>query len=122
MKKWFLLLVVLGVSIMAFSQNNTKQIIGKWKYSVDTGSEIWTGNFNFTENEGKISGKLITSDGTTLPFSKIECKEDNTVKLEIQTDNDVINISVKVEGDKFFGTGSSSQGEAPITGEKVIEP
>lgn len=122
MKKWFLLLFVLGVSTLAFSQNNTKQLIGKWKYNVDTGSELWTGNFNFTENEGKITGELVTSDGTVLPFSKIEYKENNMLELEILTDNDIISVSVKIDGKNFSGTASSSQGEAPISGEKIDEP
>jgi carbonic anhydrase len=122
MKKWFLLLLVLGISTLAFSQDNTKQVIGKWKYTVDTGSELWTGVFKFVENEGKITGELATSEGTTLPFSKIEFNEENMLNLELKTDNDIIKISVKVNGNKFSGTGASSGGEASISGEKVVEP
>ena len=121
MKKWFLLLFVLGIATLAFSQDNTKQIIGKWKYTVDTGSELWTGVFKFVENEGKITGNLTTSEGTVLPFSKVEMLEKNRLKLEIQTDNDLIKIAVTLDGNKFSGSGQSSQGEAPITGEKVAE-
>jgi len=121
MKKWFLLLFVLGITTVAFSQNNN-QVIGKWKYTIDTGSELWTGIFNFAEKEGKLAGELTTNEGTIMPFSKIEFLEDNMLKLEIETDNDIIKIAVKVDGNKFNGSGSSSQGEAPITGEKVTKP
>jgi hypothetical protein len=38
--------------------------------------------------------------------------------MEIKTESDLIKVTVKVDGKKFKGTGSSYQGEAPITGEK----
>lgn len=122
MKKWFLLLFVVSLATIAYSQNDNSQVIGKWKYTVDTGSELWTGTFNFADKEGKLAGDLTTSEGTTLPFAKIELKEENKLNLEVKTEYDVITISLKLEGNKFSGTGASSQGEAPITGEKITEP
>lgn len=122
MKKWFLLLFVLGVSTLAFSQNNTKQLIGKWKYTVDTGSELLTGEINFTKDTGKLSGKAITSDGNTIPFTKVELKENNILNIEIQTNSDVLKVTAKLDNESFSGTLASSQGEVPITFEKVIEP
>lgn len=122
MKKCFLLLFVLFLTTMAYSQNNNSQVVGKWKYTVDTGSEQWTGTFNFAEKGGKLVGELTTSEGTTLPLSKVELGQENKLNLEAKTENDVITISLKLEGNKFSGTGASSQGEAPVTGEKIIEP
>lgn len=122
MKKWFLLLFVVALATVAYSQNNNSQVVGKWKYTVDTGSELWTGTFNFAEKEGKLAGELTTSEGTTIPFSKIELGKENKLNLEVKTEYDVITISVKLNGNNFSGTGASSQGEAPITGEKLIEP
>ena len=77
-----------------------------------------TGVFKFVETDGKLSGDVITNDGYTIPITKIEIKEDNNLYLEIQTDSDVIKVSVKIDGNNFKGTGTSYQGEAPITGVK----
>ena len=77
-----------------------------------------TGVFKFVENEGKLTGDVITSDGYTIPITKIEIKEENNLYLEIQTDNDLIKVSVKIDGNNFKGTGTSYQGEAPISGVK----
>ena len=71
MKKLFLLLFALGMVTMAFPQINTKQVVGKWKYTVDTGSELITGVFKFVEKEGKLVGEIVTGDGTTIPFQKL---------------------------------------------------
>jgi len=122
MKKWFLLLLVLGMSTLAFSQNNTDQLIGKWKYKVDTGSELLTGEINFTKDTGKLSGKAITAEGNTIPFTKVELKENNILNIEIQTDSDVLKVTAKLDNESFSGTLASYQGEAPITGKKVVEP
>jgi hypothetical protein len=122
MKKWFLLLFVLGMSTLAFSQNNTNQLIGKWKYAVDTGSELLTGEINFTNDTGKLSGKAITAEGNTIPFSKVELKENNIFSIEIQMDSDILKVSAKLDNEKFSGTITSYQGEVPITGQKIIEP
>ena len=64
---------------------------------------------------------VVTDDGYTLPFTKVEIKKDDTLYMELTTDSDVITISVKIEGDAFNGTASSYMGEAPIVGEKQTE-
>lgn len=118
MKKLFILAFVMVLVSPLFAQLNTKQVVGSWKYSVVTDQGDMTGVFKFVETEGKLTGNVITSDGYTIPITKIEIKEDNNLYLEIQTDSDVIKVNVKVDGKNFKGTGSSSQGEAPITGVK----
>ena len=118
MKKLFILLFVLGITTPIFAQLDSKQLIGNWKYSVVTDQGDMTGVFKFAETEGKLTGNVITSDGYTIPITKIEVKAENNLYLEIQTDSDVIKVNVKVDGKNFKGTGSSYQGEAPITGVK----
>jgi hypothetical protein len=118
MKKLFILLFVLGITTPGFAQLDSKQLTGSWKYSVVTDQGDMTGVFKFVENEGKLKGEIITTEGYNIPMSKIEIKTDNTLYLEIQTDSDIIKVNVKVEGKNFKGTGSSYQGEAPITGVK----
>jgi hypothetical protein len=118
MKKLFILLFVLGFTSPIFAQLDSKQLIGSWKYSVVTDQGDMTGVFKFVEKEGNLTGDVITSEGYTIPITKIELKAENNLYLEIKTDSDLIKVTVKVDGKKFKGTGSSYQGEAPITGEK----
>jgi len=118
MKKLFILLFVLGITSPIFAKLNSKQLTGTWKYSVVTDQGDMTGVFKFVEKEGKLTGDVITSDGYTIPITKIEIKEENNLYLEIKTDSDLIKVTVKVDGKNFKGTGTSYQGDAPITGEK----
>jgi hypothetical protein len=118
MKKLFILLFVFVFASPVFAQLDSKQLVGNWKYSVVTDQGDMTGVFKFTENEGKLKGEINTSEGYIIPMSKIEIKAENNLYIEIQTDSDVIKVNVKVDGKNFKGTGSSYQGEAPITGVK----
>lgn len=119
MKKLFILLLVLGISTHIIAEIKSNQIIGKWKYTVIIDQGNLTGIFKFEENEGKLTGEIHTNEGRTIPFTKIKVKEENTLYLELHTDSDTIKVTLKVEGDKFNGTASSNQGEAPITGDKI---
>ena len=118
MKKLFILLFVLGIASPIFAQLDSKQLIGNWKYNVVTDQGDMTGVFKFVEKEGNLTGDVVTSDGYTIPITKIEIKEENNLYLEIKTESDLIKVTVKVDGKNFKGTGSSYQGEAPITGVK----
>lgn len=118
MKKLFILLFVLGISSPIFAKLDSKQLTGIWKYSVVTDQGDMTGVFKFVENEGKLTGEVLTNEGYTIPFTKIEIKEENQLYLELKTESDLIKVTVKVEGKTFKGTGTSFQGEAPITGVK----
>ena len=119
MKKLFALFLILTISTQLFASLKEKHLIGKWKYAVETPDGNMNGFFKFVKTNGKLSGDVITDNGYTIPFTKIEIKEKNTLYLELQTDSDTIKVTVVVDGDKFKGTGTSYQGEAPITGEKV---
>jgi hypothetical protein len=120
MKKMFSILFVLFISIQLFAQPNNKEILGKWKYTVDTGGNLMTGVVRIAEVDGKLTGDA-TVEGYTIPFTKIEYKEDKKLVIVMKTDTDEYKIDVKVDGNKFSGMGSSYQGEAPITGEKIPE-
>ncbi len=119
MKKLLLFLIVLSIATHVSAKLKEKDLIGKWKYSVVTDQGDMKGSFVFTKTDGNLSGKVITDEGYELPFTKIEIKDKNGLYLELQTDNDTIKINVTVEDNKFKGTGSSYQGDAPITGEKI---
>jgi len=120
MKKTLFLLIILAITIQVSAKLKEKHLIGEWKYSVVTDQGNITGVFKFIKAEGKLSGQVITDDGYTIPFTKIEIRDENTLYLELETDSDTIKLKVEVDGNKFKGTGTSYQGEAPITGEKVV--
>ena len=118
MKKLLIVLFVLGLSVQGFAQLNAKQVVGNWKYTVDTGEGQMTGVLKFIEKEGNLSGDVITNEGGTFPFTKIELKEENVLYFELKPEYDVIKVTVKIEGDKFKGTGSTYEGDFALTGEK----
>ena len=120
MKKMFVLFVLFFAAVQLFALPDTKEILGKWKYVVNTGDTEMTGIIRITEVDGKLSGDA-TVDTYTIPFTKIEYKEGNQLLIEMKTEYDHYKINVKVDGNKFSGMGSSYQGEAPIKGEKTAE-
>ncbi len=121
MKKLILALFIIGISLSGYAGIKPKDVVGKWKYQVDTGGEYMTGLMKFTEKDGQLVGEVVSDDGYTFPFTKVEIKEENNLYLEAKTDYNHYKIDVKVDGNKFSGTGSSYEGEAPIKGEKVKE-
>ena len=119
MKKILAILFILGISTQVFAKLKPNQVVGKWNYTVVMDEGEMKGVFSFSEKEGKLAGEIITEEGYTFAFSKVEIKEDNTLYFEFTPEYDLIAITLKVDGEKFKGTGSSNGGEAPITGEKV---
>jgi hypothetical protein len=121
MKRLFFVIFILGITLTGFAEIKPKEMAGEWKYKVDTGSELMTGVFKFIEKDGELTGEIVSDDGYTIPFSKIEFKENNNLHLEAKTDNDFIKVDIKIEGMKFSGMGANYEGEAPISGEKTSE-
>ncbi len=119
MKRILSILFILFVSTQVFAKLKPKHIVGKWKYTVVMDQGELKGVFNFTEKEGKLSGEIVTDDGYNFTFSKVEIKKDNTIYFEFTPEYEMYKITLTVDGEKFKGSGSSSGGEAPITGEKV---
>jgi hypothetical protein len=118
MKKLFFLLFVLGFNSPIFAQLKTNEVVGSWKYKVIVDQGDMTGVFKLSETDGKISGNVVTNEGNSIPFTKVELQPENVLYMELKTDSDLIKVKVTVDGKKFKGTASSYQGEAPITGEK----
>lgn len=118
MKKVFAILILATLSFAVQAKLQPKDIVGKWKYTVDAGEEQFTGFFKFEMKEDKITGAIHSDQGTVIPFTKVELGKDDMLKLECKIDYDLIKIDLKVNGKKFSGTGSSYNGEAPVYGEK----
>ena len=60
MKKLVVFLFVIGVSTQLFAEIKTKDVVGKWKYTVVTDQGDMTGNLVFKENEGILTISPLT--------------------------------------------------------------
>ena len=119
MKKLLVLLFVLGISTQLFANIKAKQVVGKWTYTVETDQGNLTGFLKFTEKEGKLTGEVISSDGGVYPMKKVEIQQGNQVFFTLVPDYDEIKITIKIEGKKYKGSGSTYDGDFPIVGEKT---
>lgn len=118
MKKLLIVLFIFGISTQIFAEISSKQVVGKWNYTVVTNDGDLKGILNFVEKEGKLAGEVITDDGNVFPLTKIELKEGDILYFELQPEYDVYKGSVKIEEKKFKGTVNVGDGEFVLTGEK----
>ncbi len=118
MKKLFILLFAVCFTLPVFAQLENKQVVGTWKYKVDTGDQILTGTLTFAEKEDTLTVAVVTGEGDAFPVAKVTSKPENVLYFEIKPDNDLIKVSLKIDGNKFRGNGSNYQGEFVVTGEK----
>jgi hypothetical protein len=118
MKKTLLLLMVLALSLPALAGLKEKQVIGTWTYSVDTGSEMLTGNLEFKKSEGALTGEVHTDQGEFIMMEKVEIRDNNVLYFEVPTDYDILKISVTIDKKSYTGTIASSQGDLAISGVK----
>lgn len=118
MKKLFILLFAVCFALPVFAKLETKQVVGTWKYKVDTGDQILTGTLTFAEKENALTVAVVTGEGDVFPVTKVESKPENVLYFEIKLDNDLIKVTLKMDGNKFKGKGSNYQGEFVVTGEK----
>lgn len=119
MKRLLIALFVLGIALPSFANLKEKDVIGKWKYEVETDQGIMTGFLTFEKKDGELTGEVTTDMGESFPMTKVEIRDDNVLYFELQPDYDVIWSSVTVDKKKFTGTVGSNEMEMPITGEKI---
>lgn len=118
MKKLFILFFAVCFALPGFAKLENKQVVGTWKYKVDTGDQVLTGTLKFAEKENALTVAVVTGEGDVFPVTKVETKPENILYFEIKLDNDLIKVTLKMDGDKFKGTGSNYQGDFIVTGEK----
>lgn len=66
--------------------------------------------------------KTITADGFEMGIVKAEIKKDDTVFFELNSDNGLIKVNLKVDKNTYKGTTELEGIEYPISGEKIVEP
>lgn len=118
MKKILTLVFVLVLSFPSFAKLTEKQVVGKWKYAVETGESQLTGFIKLANNNGKLTGEVITDQNDVFKLSKIELQENNVLYFELQPDYEVFKVTVTVDGKTFKGKVGTQQGDFEINGKK----
>jgi len=122
MKKLIFVLFALSLfSHIVNAQSDQEKILGKWKYSVEGDYSPMGGLLIFSEKDGTLKGEVAPDDGGLFPMTKVEMRENDTIYFELKPEYDVIKVSLKIDGNKLKGTGTTYQGEFAITGEKKEE-
>jgi len=119
MKKIMLVLLVLGVSLSTYAEPKEKDVLGTWKYKVQTDQGDLTGTITIEKKEGKLTARVNTDEGEVLDFSKVELQDKDVLYMELDTGYEILEISLTVKKKAMEGTVGSEQGSFPITCEKV---
>jgi len=119
MKKLVLILFVLGISLSSFAGLKEKDVLGTWKYKVETDQGDLTGTITIAKKEGKLVGEVNTDDGEFFEFSKVEIKENDVLYMELETGYEILELSLTVKGKAMEGTVGNEQGSYPMICEKV---
>jgi len=119
MKKLMLVLFVLGISLQSFAGPKEKDVLGTWKYKVETDQGDLTGKIKIEKKEGKLLGEVYTDEGETFSFRKVELRENDVLYMELDTGYELLELSLTIKGKTFEGTVGTEQGSFPMTGEKI---
>lgn len=122
MKKLLFLFLALTFSIASFSQLKPKQLIGSWKYAVETDTETYTGKLVFSLQNDDLKVKSISNEGYESEMVNAEIRAENTVYFEMNSDNGLIRVTLKIDKNSYKGTTELNGDEFPVTGKKIIEP
>jgi hypothetical protein len=119
MKKLMLVLFVLGISLQSFAAPKEKDVIGTWKYKVETDEGTLTGTMTVEKKDGKLVGEVNTDDGEVFAFSKIELKDNDVLYMELDTGYELMELNLTLKAKVLEGTVGNDGGSFPITCEKV---
>lgn len=114
-----LVLFVLGITLSSFAGLKEKDVLGTWKYKVETDQGDLTGTLTFEKKDGALLGEVNTDDGEVFTFSKVELKENDVLYCELDTGYEILEISVTVKGKAMEGTVGNDGGSFPMTCEKL---
>lgn len=119
MKKLLVLLMVLGLTIPSHAGVKIKDVVGTWNYAVEVEGQTLTGKLEFIKAEKGLDGKALTDNGEVYILDDIKIKEDNVLHFTLKIDGLLYKVDVTIQKDKFDGTVSNPETEAPIKGEKI---
>lgn len=119
MKKIMLVLFVLGITLPSFAGLKEKDVIGSWKYKVETDQGTLTGVIKIEKKEGKLVGVVNTDEGETFDFNKVEITENEVLYMELDTGYEMLELSLTLKDKMLEGTVGNETGSFPMTCEKV---
>ena len=119
MKKLMLVLFVLGIALPSFAGLKEKDVIGSWKYKVETDEGTLTGIIKIEKKEDMLVGVVNTDEGEVFDFSKVEIKENDVLYMELDTGYEILELTLTVKGKAMEGTVGNEQASFPMTMEKV---
>ena len=112
--------MVLGLAMPSSAGVKIKDVVGTWNYEVLTSEgQILTGKIVFEKGNPGVAGKAFTHEGEVYDLNDIQIKEDNILTFSLKVNDLKHKVVVTVEKDKFLGTVSNDEREAPISGEKT---
>ena len=112
-------LLILGVSLASFAGIKEKDVLGTWKYKVETDQGNLTGVIIIEKKDGALVAEANTDEGEVLPFSKVEIKDNDILYMEIDNGYEILEVSLTVKKKIMEGTVGNEQGSFPITCEKT---
>jgi hypothetical protein len=104
---FFTVLFILCISVQVSENITSKQVVGKWNCTVVTETGHMNGVLKFVEKEGKLIGEVIPDEGDVFPMTKVEIKEGDVLYFELVFEYELLKITLKVDGEKFKGSGYS---------------
>ena len=119
MKKLMLILLVLGLALPSFAGIKEKDVIGTWKYKVESDQGVLTGTITIEKKEGELVAVVNTDEGEVLDFSKVEIKENDLLYMELDNGYEILILNLTVKGKAMEGTVGTEQESFPMTCEKV---
>lgn len=111
--------MVLGLALPSYAGVKIKDVIGTWKYKVEVDGETLTGKLEFKKAEKGLAGEALTDNGEVYILDDIKIKEDNVLQFTLKINGLLHEVHVTLIKDKFDGTVSNPEGEAPIIGKKL---
>ena len=119
MKKIMFCLLILSISLSSFAGIKDKDVIGSWKYKVETDQGDLTGIIKIEKKDGKLVAEVNTDEGEVLVFSKVEIQDKDILYMELDTGYELLELSLTVKGKAMEGTVGNEQGSFPMTCEKT---
>lgn len=92
--------------------------VGTWKYTASEAPyEYSKGDMIITRDEGDLKGTLKVNY-QTIGMRDVKM-ENNSVQFGVYIEGEYIRVSLDLDGDKFSGKASYSEGSVQLVGERV---
>ena len=114
--------IVLGLFLAlvvgnAFAAGKAKDVVGTWNYEAPYAPyEYSTGKLVFSENDGKLEGKIKIGE-YEIEMRSLEVDGEN-VTFGAYVEGEYVKLKMTIKKNKFTGTAAYSEGSLEVTGEK----